>query len=591
MKLYDMSDEPERRAFLDKLIAYQEERGTPISQCPTISKLPLDLYRLYMAVKERGGLVEVSRGKLWKECTVICNIATSSSAAYTLRKQYIKHLFPFECKFDRGGVDPQPILASLEGSNRKKNKNAVPPPEPPFQGHPGQPSMDGYGPPGSYPPQPFPPPNSMSNSEYPPQPPSHPPSGYPHPSGPPHTPPHPPTGYHQSGPPPSQPPSGYSHQSGPPQPPSHTPGYPHQSGPPQTPNQPPSGYQHPSGPPQQPTHPPSGYPHPSGPSQPPSHPPSGYPHPSGPPQGSGPPPPHMSGANQAAMQALTNHNESISVKDPFADDIQQQQQQQHGSGYPPRSHSQPPTQASGPPSQSGGPTPPQHSSEYNSNYNKYSNVLVFNDTNFNAVPAQPSAQPNHPPPQNHFGEYNDAYNRQSGQNDPYVVPPPQSQGYPPTRMSHPSHPSPYYNQQQGYVERERTDSRFEGHSRGYPPETMYGQQPPPPPPASVGGHPPRGQYPGGPPSGQPTAPHPPNTPPSSTPNYSRGGPSPIGQYGAMGQQIPYNNNSSQENFKSNDYQVISCKRLLHPFLCLHLSDKTLFDIILNHFKALVKSQN
>ena len=445
MKLYDMSDEPERRVFLDKLISYQEERGTPISQCPTISKLPLDLFRLYKAVQERGGFVEVSRAKLWKECTVICNIATSSSAAYTLRKQYIKHLFPFECKFDRGGVDPQPILASLESGNRKKNKNAVPPPpEPPFQGHTGPPSMDGYGPPGSYPSQPFPPPNSMPNSEYPPQQPSHPPSGYPHPSGP--------------------------------------------------------------------------------------------------PQMSGPPP-HMTGQNPASMQSLSNHNESISVKDPFADDIQ------HASGYP-RSHSQPPTQSSGPPSQSGGPTPPQQSSDYNSNYNKYSNVLKINNTNCNVVSGQPSAQPNHPPPQNHFSEYNEGYSRQSGPNDPYGAPP-QSQGYPPTR-----HPSPYYNQQQQQAfESHRTDSRFEAHTRPSSQESMYGQQPPPQPPASIGGHPPRGQYPGVPPSGQPAAPPPPSTPPAPTPNYSRGGPSPIGQYGPMGQQMSYNNSTQETPFKSNDYQV------------------------------------
>lgn len=59
LKLYDLSDDPDRRLFLDKLIMYQEERGTPLSQCPTISKQPLDLYRLYLACKERGGFVEV----------------------------------------------------------------------------------------------------------------------------------------------------------------------------------------------------------------------------------------------------------------------------------------------------------------------------------------------------------------------------------------------------------------------------------------------------------------------------------------------------------------------------------------------------
>ena len=122
-KLYEMSDEPDRRAFLDKYLQFQEERSSALTQVPTISKIPLDLYKLYIAVKERGGFVEVTRTKTWKECATICNIANSSSAAYTLRKQYMKHLLPFECKFDRGGIDPGPVLSQLDStgtSNRKK---------------------------------------------------------------------------------------------------------------------------------------------------------------------------------------------------------------------------------------------------------------------------------------------------------------------------------------------------------------------------------------------------------------------------------------------------------------------------------------
>ncbi|KAL3212365.1 hypothetical protein MRX96_035990 [Rhipicephalus microplus] len=106
LKLYDMSEDPERRAFLDKLIVYNDERGTPITQCPTISKQPLDLFRLYLIVKDRGGFVEVTKAKHWKDVAGVLGIGASSSAAYTLRKQYIKHLLPFECKFDRGGHRP-----------------------------------------------------------------------------------------------------------------------------------------------------------------------------------------------------------------------------------------------------------------------------------------------------------------------------------------------------------------------------------------------------------------------------------------------------------------------------------------------------
>ncbi len=60
VRLFDMDNHPERRPFLDKLLGFMEERGTPITQCPTISKSPLDLFRLYIYTKERGGFMEVS---------------------------------------------------------------------------------------------------------------------------------------------------------------------------------------------------------------------------------------------------------------------------------------------------------------------------------------------------------------------------------------------------------------------------------------------------------------------------------------------------------------------------------------------------
>ena len=58
-RLYEMDGDPERRPFLDKLLHFMQERDTPIAQCPTISKNPLDLYRLYLFTKEKGGFMEV----------------------------------------------------------------------------------------------------------------------------------------------------------------------------------------------------------------------------------------------------------------------------------------------------------------------------------------------------------------------------------------------------------------------------------------------------------------------------------------------------------------------------------------------------
>lgn len=56
-----MDDNPERRMFLDKLIHFMEENNSPIASCPTISKNPLDLFKLYILVKERGGFLEVCK--------------------------------------------------------------------------------------------------------------------------------------------------------------------------------------------------------------------------------------------------------------------------------------------------------------------------------------------------------------------------------------------------------------------------------------------------------------------------------------------------------------------------------------------------
>jgi hypothetical protein len=59
-----MDENPERRMYLDKLLGYMEEIRKPVTACPTISKQPLDLYRLYLYVKERGGFMEVCKVNL-----------------------------------------------------------------------------------------------------------------------------------------------------------------------------------------------------------------------------------------------------------------------------------------------------------------------------------------------------------------------------------------------------------------------------------------------------------------------------------------------------------------------------------------------
>ena len=63
-----MGDEPDRKIFLDRLFYFLEEKGSPITSMPQISKQPLDLYKLYHSVKEKGGMVEVSVILLFSFC-------------------------------------------------------------------------------------------------------------------------------------------------------------------------------------------------------------------------------------------------------------------------------------------------------------------------------------------------------------------------------------------------------------------------------------------------------------------------------------------------------------------------------------------
>ncbi|KAG1712134.1 AT-rich interactive domain-containing protein 3A [Nymphon striatum] len=72
--------------------------GRNVSRIPIMAKSVLDLYNLFKLVTERGGLVEVINKKIWREITRGLNLPSSiTSAAFTLRTQYMKYLFEYEC--------------------------------------------------------------------------------------------------------------------------------------------------------------------------------------------------------------------------------------------------------------------------------------------------------------------------------------------------------------------------------------------------------------------------------------------------------------------------------------------------------------
>ncbi|XP_033013734.1 AT-rich interactive domain-containing protein 1A isoform X1 [Lacerta agilis] len=125
-KLYELGGEPERKMWVDRYLAFAEEKAMGMTNLPAVGRKPLDLYRLYVSVKEIGGLTQVNKNKKWRELATNLNVGTSSSAASSLKKQYIQCLYAFECKIERGEDPPPDIFAT----DSKKSQPKIQPPSP-----------------------------------------------------------------------------------------------------------------------------------------------------------------------------------------------------------------------------------------------------------------------------------------------------------------------------------------------------------------------------------------------------------------------------------------------------------------------------
>ncbi|XP_029983967.1 AT-rich interactive domain-containing protein 1B isoform X2 [Sphaeramia orbicularis] len=128
-RLYDMGSEPERRPWVERYLSFMEERGTPVPTLPAVGKKPLDLWRLYLAVRDLGGLAMVNKNKKWRELSSLLNVGTSSSSASSLKKHYIQYLFAYECKMERG-EEPPPEAPGPTG-DAKKHLTVQPKVQPP----------------------------------------------------------------------------------------------------------------------------------------------------------------------------------------------------------------------------------------------------------------------------------------------------------------------------------------------------------------------------------------------------------------------------------------------------------------------------
>ncbi|KAJ6664196.1 hypothetical protein lerEdw1_008413 [Lerista edwardsae] len=92
---------------------------TPINRIPIMAKQILDLYMLYKLVTEKGGLVEIINKKIWREITKGLNLPTSiTSAAFTLRTQYMKYLYAYECE-KKSLSSPAELQAAIDGNRRE----------------------------------------------------------------------------------------------------------------------------------------------------------------------------------------------------------------------------------------------------------------------------------------------------------------------------------------------------------------------------------------------------------------------------------------------------------------------------------------
>ncbi|XP_051821740.1 AT-rich interactive domain-containing protein 3C [Antechinus flavipes] len=120
-QLYELDADPKRKEFLDDLFSFMQKRGTPVNRIPIMAKQVLDLYVLYRLVTEKGGLVEVINRKVWREVTRGLSLPTSiTSAAFTLRTQYMKYLYPYECE-TRALSSPGELQAAID-SNRREGR-------------------------------------------------------------------------------------------------------------------------------------------------------------------------------------------------------------------------------------------------------------------------------------------------------------------------------------------------------------------------------------------------------------------------------------------------------------------------------------
>lgn len=102
-----VEEDEEKKAFKEKLFAFMEEKGTPITRPPVLGNQDLDLHKLYRIVQDHGGMEKVSNESLlWRKIYQQMDIpVVPPSASHHIKMAYKKYLYPFEV-YEKEGLKP-----------------------------------------------------------------------------------------------------------------------------------------------------------------------------------------------------------------------------------------------------------------------------------------------------------------------------------------------------------------------------------------------------------------------------------------------------------------------------------------------------
>lgn len=59
-RLYDLGPEPDRKMWVERYLAFVEEKAMGLTNLPAVGRKPLDLFLLYTSVKGFGGMTQVN---------------------------------------------------------------------------------------------------------------------------------------------------------------------------------------------------------------------------------------------------------------------------------------------------------------------------------------------------------------------------------------------------------------------------------------------------------------------------------------------------------------------------------------------------